>query len=43
MVELSALFHGFAVVLTPFAVAPSVRIAMVEDPDGNHVEFLERS
>ena len=34
---------GAAVVLTPFAVAPSVRIAMVEDPDGNHVEFLERS
>ena len=34
---------GAAVVLAPFTVAPSVRIAMVEDPDGNHVEFLERS
>ena len=31
-----------AVVLTPFAVAPSVRSARVEDPDGNHVEFLQR-
>lgn len=34
---------GASSVLTPFAVAPSVRIAMVEDPDGNHVEFLERA
>jgi catechol 2,3-dioxygenase-like lactoylglutathione lyase family enzyme len=33
---------GVTVVLAPFTVAPSVRIAMVEDPDGNHVEFLQR-
>ena len=32
---------GAPVVHAPFLVTPAVRIAMYEDPDGNHVEFLE--
>jgi catechol 2,3-dioxygenase-like lactoylglutathione lyase family enzyme len=34
---------GAPVVLAPFSYMPGVRIAMYEDPDGNHVEFLERA
>lgn len=34
---------GAPVVVAPTTVAPSTRIALVEDPDGNHVEFLERA
>ena len=34
---------GATVVHAPFEVVAKVRIAMVEDPDGNHVEFLERA
>lgn len=30
------------VVNAPFAVVPGVRVSIYEDPDGNHVEFLER-
>ncbi|MEJ2130816.1 MAG: VOC family protein [Gammaproteobacteria bacterium] len=32
---------GYNVVWTPRESRPGVRIAMVEDPDGNWVEFLE--
>jgi glyoxylase I family protein len=39
----ACLAAGAEIVLTPFLVAPNVRIAMYEDPDGNHVEFLERT
>jgi glyoxylase I family protein len=34
---------GAPVVVAPTTVAPNTRIALVEDPDGNHVEFLERA
>ncbi len=34
---------GAVIVSAPFEVVSQVRIAMVEDPDGNHVEFLERT
>ena len=32
---------GVTVVVAPLKVAPNARIAMYEDPDGNHVELLE--
>ncbi len=32
---------GRKVVITPREIRPGVRISMVEDPDGNWVEFLE--
>lgn len=32
---------GYAVAVAPRKIRPGVRIAMVEDPDGNWVEFLE--
>jgi predicted enzyme related to lactoylglutathione lyase len=34
---------GATVVRAPMTVAPNIRIAMIEDPDGNYVEFLERA
>jgi predicted enzyme related to lactoylglutathione lyase len=34
---------GAPVVRAPLTVAPGTRIALVEDPEGNHVEFLERT
>ena len=33
---------GAAVPMGPLAIAPGLRIAMVEDPDGNWVELLEQ-
>ena len=35
--------QGVTVKVPPQEVRPGVRIAMVEDPDGNWVEFLESS
>ncbi len=32
---------GYRVVIPPREIRPGVRIAMVEDPEGNWVEFLE--
>lgn len=32
---------GAAVAIPPTEIRPGIRIAMVEDPDGNWVEFLE--
>ena len=32
---------GHKLVIPPTEIRPSIRIAMVEDPDGNLVEFLE--
>jgi catechol 2,3-dioxygenase-like lactoylglutathione lyase family enzyme len=32
---------GYTVAVEPREIRPGVRIAMVEDPDGNWVEFLE--
>ena len=32
---------GYKVTVEPREIRPGVRIAMVEDPDGNWVEFLE--
>lgn len=32
---------GYTVAVAPREIRPGVRIAMVEDPDGNWVEFLE--
>ena len=34
---------GYTVAVEPRDVRPGVRISMVEDPDGNWVEFLENS
>ena len=34
---------GYAVAVEPREIRPGVRIAMVEDPDGNWVEFLENN
>lgn len=34
---------GYRVAVTPREVRPGVRIAIVEDPDGNWVEFLQQS
>lgn len=34
---------GAVVVRAPFSYQAGVRISMYEDPDGNHVEFLERA
>lgn len=34
---------GYNVVVKPREIRPGVRIAIVEDPDGNWVEFLEQS
>jgi len=34
---------GYSVVVAPREIRPGVRIAMVEDPDGNWVEFVEAS
>lgn len=34
---------GAPVVVAPTTVAQGTRIALVEDPDANHVEFLERT
>jgi catechol 2,3-dioxygenase-like lactoylglutathione lyase family enzyme len=34
---------GYKVVTQPREIRPGVRIAMVEDPDGNWVEFLQTS
>ena len=33
---------GYAVAVAPTELRPGVRIAMVEDPDGNWVEFVQR-
>lgn len=33
---------GYNVVISPREIRPGVRIGMVEDPDGNWVEFLEQ-
>jgi catechol 2,3-dioxygenase-like lactoylglutathione lyase family enzyme len=35
--------RGYKVPVQPREIRPGVRIAMVEDPDGNWVEFLETS
>ena len=40
MAELKA--NDVPVAVDIIEMAPGVRIAIVEDPDGNHVEFLER-
>ena len=32
---------GYKLVIPPTEIRPGIRIAMVEDPDGNWVEFLE--
>jgi len=32
---------GYTVAVAPREIRPGVRIAMVEDPDGNWVEFLQ--
>ena len=34
---------GYNVAIAPVTIRPGVTIAMVEDPDGNWVEFLETS
>lgn len=34
---------GYKVTVEPREIRPGVRIAMVEDPDGNWVEFLENA
>ena len=34
---------GYTVAVEPRDVRPGVRISMIEDPDGNWVEFLENS
>ena len=34
---------GYTVAVEPRDVRPGVRISMIEDPDGNGVEFLENS
>jgi catechol 2,3-dioxygenase-like lactoylglutathione lyase family enzyme len=34
---------GYTVTVEPREIRPRVRIAMVEDPDGNWVEFLENN
>lgn len=34
---------GYTVAVEPRDVRPGVRISMVEDPDGNWVEFLENN
>ena len=34
---------GYTVPVEPREIRPGVRIAMVEDPDGNWVEFLENN
>ncbi|MCI0545116.1 MAG: VOC family protein, partial [Actinobacteria bacterium] len=33
---------GYKVVVSPREIRPGIRIAIVEDPDGNWVEFLEQ-
>ena len=33
---------GYKVAMTPREIRPGVLIAMVEDPDGNWVEFLQK-
>ena len=40
MADLKA--NGVPVIRDVTEMGPGVRIAIVEDPDGNHVEFLER-
>ena len=34
---------GYKVAVPPTEIRPGIKIAMVEDPDGNWVEFLETS
>lgn len=34
---------GYRVVVSPRDLRPGIRIAIVEDPDGNNVEFLQQS
>jgi predicted enzyme related to lactoylglutathione lyase len=36
-------FRGYAVPTEPTEIRPGVRIAMIEDPDGNWVELLENT
>ncbi len=33
---------GYKVPMPPFEIEPGLRITMVEDPDGNWVEFIQR-
>jgi predicted enzyme related to lactoylglutathione lyase len=33
---------GYKVLVSPRDIRPGVRIAIVEDPDGNNVEFLQQ-
>jgi catechol 2,3-dioxygenase-like lactoylglutathione lyase family enzyme len=35
--------NGYNVLVEPRDIRPGVRIAIVEDPDGNNVEFLQQS
>ena len=39
----TCLAAGYTVAVEPRDVRPGVRISMIEDPDGNWVEFLENS